>query len=124
MLKVKLNHLPRKERQLLEPVMWKYAHPFHDEETNDFRATDVVEHQIELEDTRPIRRPQYRTPFALKGEMKARVENMLTEGIIRESSSPWVAPSIIAPKRSGDEKPKYRFCVDFRALNAVAKFDL
>ena len=27
------------------------------------------------------------------------------------------------PKRSLDGKPKYRFCVDFRALKAVTKFD-
>ena len=103
--------------------MWKYANLFHDEENNDFRATDVVEHQIELEDTRPIRRPQYRVPFALRGEMKAQVENMLAKGVIRESSSPWSAPAILVPKKSADGKPKYRFCVDFRALNAVTKFD-
>jgi len=123
LLKGKLNHLPKTERQLLEPVLWKYAHLFHDEETNDFRATDVVEHQIELEDTRPIRRPQYRTPFALRGEMKAQVENMLAKGVIRESSSPWSAPAVLVPKKSADGKPKYRFCVDLRALNAVTKFD-
>jgi hypothetical protein len=27
------------------------------------------------------------------------------------------------PKKSTEGKPKYRFCVDFRALNAVTKFD-
>jgi len=32
---------------------------FHDEESNDFKATDIVEHQIVLEDTTPIRWPQY-----------------------------------------------------------------
>ena len=122
-MKGKLNNLRRKERQLLEPVLWKYAHLFHNEETNDFRATDVVEHQIELEDTKPIRRPQHRTRFALRGEMKAQVENMLAKGVIRESSSPWSASAILVPKRSADGKPKYRFCVDFRALNAVTKFD-
>ena len=83
----------------------------------------MVEHQIELEDTRPIRRPQYRVPFALRGEMKAQVENMLAKGVIRESSSPWSAPTILVPKKSADGKPKYRFCVDFRALNVVTKFD-
>ena len=63
------------------------------------------------------------TPFALKDEMKAQVENMLAKGVIRESSSPWSAPAILVPKKSHDGKPKYRFCVDFRALNAVTKFD-
>jgi len=39
---------------------------FHDENTNDFKSTDVVEHQILVGDTPPIRRPQYRTPYALR----------------------------------------------------------
>ena len=123
LLDCKLNHLPKKEIQTLEPVLWKYAHLFHDEDTNYSSATDVVEHQIELEDTRPIRRPQYRVPFALRGEMKAQVENMLAKGVIRESYSPWSAQAILVPKKTADGKPKYRFCVDFRALKAVTKFD-
>ena len=57
----------------------KYAHVFHDEETNDFKGTNIIEHEILVGDARPIRRPQYRTPFALRDEMKAQVENV-TEG--------------------------------------------
>jgi hypothetical protein len=34
-----------------------------------------------------------------------------------------VAPAILVPKRSLDGKLKYRFRVDFRAVNAVTKFD-
>ena len=48
---------------------------------------------------------------------------MLRKGVIRRSSSPWSAPAILVPKRSPDGKPKFRFCVDFRALNSVTKFD-
>jgi hypothetical protein len=55
--------------------------------------------------------------------MKAQVENMLASGIIRESSWPWSAPAILVPKKSQDGRPKYRFCVDSRALIAVTKFD-
>jgi len=54
----KLDHLPAEERQLIEPVLLKYAHLFHDEEMNDFKGTSVVEHEIPLNDTRPIRKPQ------------------------------------------------------------------
>jgi len=104
-------------------VLQKYAHVFHDEEINDFKSTDVIEHQILLEDNKPIRRPQYKTPFALKEEMKAQVENMLAKGVIRESSSPWSAPAILVPKKGPDGRPKYRFCVDFRGVNAATKFD-
>jgi len=48
---------------------------------------------------------------------------MLTQGIIRESNSPWAARAILVPKKSPDGKTKFRFCVDFRALNAVTNFD-
>ena len=48
---------------------------------------------------------------------------MLERGVIKESSSPWAAPAVLVPKKSVDGKPKYRFCVDFRALNPVTKFD-
>jgi hypothetical protein len=125
LLRGKLDHLPPAEKRLIEPVLRKYAHVFHDEEStcNDFKATDVVEHQIILENTRPIRRPPYRTPFALRDEMKAQVENMLAKGIIGESSSPWSAPAILVAKKSLDRRPKYRFCVNFRELNAVTKLD-
>jgi len=55
--------------------------------------------------------------------MKAQLENMLAKRVIRESSSPWSAPAILVPKKSSDGKSKFRFCVDFRAFNAVTKFD-
>ena len=55
--------------------------------------------------------------------MKDQIENMLKKEVIRESSSAWSAPAILVPKKTTDGKPKYRFCVDFRSLNAVTKFD-
>jgi len=122
LLKGKLDHLPPHERQLIEPVLVKYAHVFHDE-INDFKATNVVEYEIPVGDTTPIRRPPYKTPFALRDEIDTQVKKMLRQGVIRESDSPWSAPAILVPKKSLDGKPKYRFCVDFRALNAVTRFN-
>ena len=123
LLNGKLDHLSQEDRELIEPILLKYAHVFHDEETNDFKGTNVMEHEIPIGDARPIRRPQYRTPYALRKEMQTQVENMLDKGVIRPSNSPWSAPAILVPKKSADGTPKYRFCVDFRALNSVTKFD-
>jgi hypothetical protein len=55
--------------------------------------------------------------------MKTHVEDMLKKVVIHESNSRWSASSLLVPKRSTDGKPKFRFCVDFRALKSVMKFD-
>jgi hypothetical protein len=123
LLRGKLNHVPVKERQLTEPVLLKYAHLFHDKQMNYFKGTSVIEHEIPLNDTRPIRKPQYTVPYALREKMQTQVQNMLERGVIRESQSPWSAPKILVPKISLERKPRFRFCVDFRALNSFTKFD-
>lgn len=87
LLQGKLDHLTEEERQVIEPILWKYAHVFHDEETNDFPGTNIVEHCIPVGDVQPIRRPPYRTPFALREEMQSQIQTMLDKGVIRKSFS-------------------------------------
>jgi hypothetical protein len=53
----KLDHLTSEDRHHIEAILRKYAHVFHDEDTNDFKATHVTEHQILVGDARPIRKP-------------------------------------------------------------------
>ena len=76
----RLDHLKKNEKRLIEPGLQKYAHVFHDEETNDFKSTDVIEHEIVVTDPTPIRRPQYRNPYALLGEMECQVNNCSKKG--------------------------------------------
>ena len=118
-----LGHLTRKERAVMEPVLRQYRHVFHDEDEADFEGTDLVEHKIITGDANPIRKAQYRVPYALRNEMEGQVRNMIQKGVIEPSVSPWNAPAILVPKKSADGRPKYRFCVDFRSLNKVTQFD-
>jgi len=75
-------------------------------------------------ETNPIREPPYRTPYALRQEMKNQVQKIRDKGVIRPSISLWSAPAILVPKKRGqDGKSQYTFCVDFRALNSVMRFD-
>ena len=112
--------MPDEERKLIEAVLLDYAHMFHDEQAEDFKGTDV-EHQVLLEDTRPIWKPQYRLLYALREENQ--VEELLRNGVIRESKSPCSNPAILVPKRKPDGKTKFMYCVDFRALHSATKFD-
>ena len=61
----------------------------------------------------PIRVPPRRIPAEYRQEVEKLIKAMLAEGIIEESSSPWMAPAVYAKKKTGE----IRLCVDYRALN-------
>ena len=52
--------------------------------------------------------------------MEELIQNMIAQGVIQNSSSPWVSPVVLDEKRDGC----YCFCVDYRHLNAVTKVDV
>jgi len=119
---VKLAYFFCAEKEIIEPVLIKYAGIFHDDKDNDFKSTNVVVYKIETEDATPIKKAPYKTPFARRQEMNRQFK-MLHKGDIIPSQSPWASPVVLVPKKSENGTPKYRFCVDFRALNTVTKYD-
>jgi hypothetical protein len=78
-------------------------------------------HEIKTGDAMPIKKNPYKVPFALKDEMKKQLDEMIQRGVITPSYSEWAAPVVLVKKKSLDGMPKYRFCTDFRGLNAVTK---
>jgi hypothetical protein len=118
----KLAHLSSAERKIIESVLIKNTCIFHDDECNDFKSTSVV-HKIETGDATPIKKAIYKTPFALREEMNRQVQKMLVKDVIIPSHSPWSSPVVLVPKKLESGIPKYRFCVDFQALNPVTKYD-
>jgi hypothetical protein len=119
----KLRHLTQEERTVLEPVIFKYRKTFFVKGSNEFRGTDMVQHEIDTGDVKLIRRPPYRVPYAMRDELDRQVKTMLEKGIIEPIVSCWNFPKILIPKWSLDGTPRFYFCVDFRALNQVTKPD-
>jgi len=58
LLNGEFDNINQKDREFIVPILLKYAHVFHDEETNSVNGTNVIEHEIPIGDTRPTRCPQ------------------------------------------------------------------
>lgn len=86
---------------------------------NDIGHTNLVEHTIQLTADKPIKKPPYKTQPLKQKIIKEKIEEMLQQGIIEESKSPFSSPVVLAQKKSGE----WRFCVDFRALNDITVKD-
>lgn len=76
--------------------------------------THLVEHEIRLkEGTVPIKQRHYPRNPAMAAIINREVEDMLKDGVIEPSSSPWSSPIVMVKKSAG----KFRFCVDLRKVN-------
>ena len=75
-------------------------------------STTLAEHFIPTTGT-PVKVPPRRIPANYRQEVEKQIQTMLKDGIIEESSSPWLAPAVFVRKKTGD----IRICVDYRELN-------
>src|SRR5205814_4631654 len=89
-----------------------------------FKSSDMgtafgIEHFIDTGDSKPIKQRNYRYGRGEHIEMNLQIKEMLKNGVITKSASPWNNP--IVPVWQNN---KMRFCLDYRKLNDVTKEDV
>ncbi|KAL7291780.1 hypothetical protein TKK_0014563 [Trichogramma kaykai] len=78
-------------------------------------GTTSTKHCIRLKDSHPFRLAPYHYSEKKRTDIEQQVQQMLAEGVIEPSHSPYNSPIVIAKKKDGT----LRFCVDYRRLNEV-----
>ena len=99
------------DRKILLETLMQYTDVFQP----DLGETDVITHRINTGTSPPIRQHPRRLPYAYREETRKQITEMLDQGVITPSHSPWASPIVLVRKKDGS----FRFCIDYRRLNSV-----
>ena len=110
--------LDQSDRDKLDTLLRSYADCFAINPKSP-STTTVAQHTINTGDAKPIKLPPYRVAHQHEEFIRAEIEQLLKNGQIRKSASPWSFPVVVVLKKDGS----LRFCIDYRKLNAVTKKD-
>ena len=76
----------------------------------DLGRTNIIQHYIDTENSRPVRQSLRRFPPAHVEAISEHVDSMLNQGLIEPAQSPWASNIVLVKKKDGT----FRCCVDYR----------
>lgn len=114
---IRTDHLNEEEERELTKLCYNYRDIFYSENI-PLTFTHAVKHELRVRDNTPIFVRSYRQPPQQRAEIKSQIDNLLSQGIIRESVSPWSCPvHIVSKKPDASGNVKWRLVIDYRRLN-------
>ena len=104
------------EVEQLKQLLLKYPQLFAANPKKPTQTTRTT-HAIDTGAAEPIKLHPYRNARVDDEFIEKEITQLLDNGLIQRSNSPWAAPVVIVMKKGGDR----RQCIDFRKLNNVTK---
>uniref|UniRef100_A0A671TTG1 ribonuclease H n=1 Tax=Sparus aurata TaxID=8175 RepID=A0A671TTG1_SPAAU len=103
------------QTDIIRPLLQKWPTVW----TEATGATQVIRQKILTTDERPVRRRAYRVSPQKQVVIEEQLKKMLKDGVIEPSSSAWVSPVVLVPRKNGTP----HFCVDYTGVNAKTHHD-
>ena len=109
-----IESIPVEHREALQGIVKEFRDVFPEKLPKVSPPPREVVHSIEVQTGSEL---TYRTPYRLRpaeqDELEEQVHDLLAQGFIRPSCSPYGAPVLFVPTKDG----RWRMCIDCRALN-------
>jgi hypothetical protein len=100
----------------IQELLGEFADIIVDELPRSLPPMRSVSHHIDLIQGPSLpNKVAYRLTPQENEEVKKQVQDLLDKGLVRESLSPCVVPTVLSPKKDGG----WRMCIDSRAINKI-----
>lgn len=106
------SNLTPEQNEQVKSLLLQHVDVFSKDDS-DIGDCDMIKHRIDLLDDTPFKQKHRRIPPSMIDEVRKHIEELLSNGIIKRSKSPWASNVVLVRKKNG----KLRLCVDYRMLN-------
>lgn len=120
---LRLDHLSKPEKDSIIQICQEHSDIFF-LPGDKLTASKTEPLSIPTTSNNPVTSKMYRYPKIHEAEVKNQVNELLDQGIIQPSTSPWNSPVWVVPKKAdASGLKKWRMVIDYRGLNDLIVTD-